>query len=624
FAFVNVAGGTPIASISAKNGANNAVYLTADGTLATQARNTLTIGNSASYNTTGNVLINPNGAGNLGIGTTNPTGLLSVGTGANSNFTVAGSGNIVTAGTFTLPNTNTLTGVSNYTEFSNGISVGGGTTNGISSSGVGTLVSGTVIGTDTFTSNTLTDSGALSILTSGNNNLTLTPNGTGNTILTSTYRSGVYVGSSTNTPAPLSISGGIGSNASLIVNNTNSGDLFTASASGATKFTVNNNGNIAATGAITGLTGITSSGTITLTGIPTVNESSVMYLNNSNQIALATTTSGTQQCLLSSGGATGSPVWGSCSGATGLTNSPFNDTTTTGVITQNNTTEDLLLGGSSTASAKFAFVNVAGETPIASISAHNGANNAVYLTADGTLATQARNTLTIGNSASYNTTGNVLINPNGAGNLGIGTTNPTGLLSVGTGANSNFTVAGSGNIVTAGTFTLPNTNTLTGVSNYTEFSNGISVGGGTTNGISSSGVGTLVSGTVIGTDTFTSNTLTDSGALSILTSGNNNLTLTPNGTGNTILTSTYRSGVYVGSSTNTPAPLSISGGIGSNASLIVNNTNSGDLFTASASGATKFTVNNNGNIAATGAITGLTGITSSGTITLTGIPTVNE
>src|SRR6185437_3713438 len=66
----------------------------------------------------------------------------------------------------------------------------------------------------------------------------------GNTVLTSDANSGVLIGSATSTLAPLSISGGIGGNAALIVNQTNAGNIFTASAAGATKFTITNAGNV--------------------------------------------------------------------------------------------------------------------------------------------------------------------------------------------------------------------------------------------------------------------------------------------------------------------------------------------------------------------------------------------
>lgn len=108
---------------------------------------------------------------------------------------------------------------------------------------------------------------------------------------------------------------------------------------------------------------------------------------------------------------------------TASSGSGSNWTIANGAIYPNNATLDTLIGGSASSSAKFAFINVDSGTPTASISS-TVANLNTYLTGDGTLATTNRNSLTIGNSTTHNTTGNVLINPNGTGNVGIGTTNP--------------------------------------------------------------------------------------------------------------------------------------------------------------------------------------------------------
>lgn len=85
----------------------------------------------------------------------------------------------------------------------------------------------------------------------------------------------------------------------------------------------------------------------------------------------------------------------------------------------NNT--DLLVGSNATDSAKFAFINVMSGTPTASVST-GVSGTSMFMTADGTLATSNRSSLTIGNSTTSDTTGNVYINPNGTGNVGIGTT----------------------------------------------------------------------------------------------------------------------------------------------------------------------------------------------------------
>ena len=137
------------------------------------------------------------------------------------------------------------------------------------------------------------------------------------------------VGIGTTSPlATLHVVGQYGSNAALIVNQLNNGDLFTASYSGATKFTITNQG------------GINLGGTVGL---------------GSN-------------CLL--GGTTAS--WGSCSTGVGI--SPFTEVTGVngGYITANNSTEDFLFGSQATSSATFHLFGstaLAGTQPVASIGA---------------------------------------------------------------------------------------------------------------------------------------------------------------------------------------------------------------------------------------------------------------
>jgi hypothetical protein len=183
--------------------------------------------------------------------------------------------------------------------------------------------------------------------------------------------------------------------------------LFTASYSGWTRFTIQNNGNIAATGTLTGLTGLTlASGPITL-GAST----------------------GSSQCLI--GGATAS--WGSCStGVVGtnywnLTNG--NGFANQGYITPINSTADLLIGGQSTASATFAVLGLAtnsisgvgGHQTTASVSGqfvvmpNNGYGGNASISGNltvgafGASSIQATNNqlLTIGG----NTTGNITLSP---------------------------------------------------------------------------------------------------------------------------------------------------------------------------------------------------------------------
>src|SRR6185437_6859339 len=112
--------------------------------------------------------------------------------------------------------------------------------------------------------------------------------------------------------------------------------------------------------------------------------------------------------------------------------SPFTEISNN-VIGQRNTNEDLLLGNTATNSAKFAFENVGAGVPTASLSA--GANNNTFLTANGTLGTTNRQTLTIGGASS----GNVVLNA-GSGVIQL--------------ANNNIQLTGSTPIISA---TVPNT-----------------------------------------------------------------------------------------------------------------------------------------------------------------------
>src|SRR6185436_13078458 len=74
-----------------------------------------------------------------------------------------------------------------------------------------------------------------------------------------------------------------------------------------------------------------------------------------------------------------------------------------GAIVERITTQDLLLGSQSTSSAKFGFLNVGSGTPTASIS--GASNNALSLTATGTITTTNAQTLTLGGTS----TGNILL-----------------------------------------------------------------------------------------------------------------------------------------------------------------------------------------------------------------------
>ena len=85
------------------------------------------------------------------------------------------------------------------------------------------------------------------------------------------------------------------------------------------------------------------------------------------------------------------------------------------VLAPLNLNSDVLIGGVSTASADFAFMNVATGTPIASISANSGAN-ATYLSGAGVLGTTNGQSLTLGSTGNvqfYNSNNTIT----SAGNL---------------------------------------------------------------------------------------------------------------------------------------------------------------------------------------------------------------
>ena len=104
-----------------------------------------------------------------------------------------------------------------------------------------------------------------------------------------------------------------------------------------------------------------------------------------------------------------------------------------GALYPTNNTVDVLFGATAgataTSSAKFAFTGIKTGTPTASIA---GTSNlaSLFMDGNGNISSTNRNNMTLGNSATYNTTGNVLINPNGTGNVGIGDTAPAYKLSV--------------------------------------------------------------------------------------------------------------------------------------------------------------------------------------------------
>ena len=172
--------------------------------------------------------------------------------------------------------------------------------------------------------------------------------------------------------------------------------------------------------AVSGDITINSSGVTTI-GADKITEGMLKSVNSpSDELCLSYETSGG-----------GDFEWQTCGGGGSGSNWRFN----LGTISPNNDTVDLLVGGNASSSAKFAVLNVNSGTPTASVSA--GTAGGAYLTATGTLATTAKQTLTLGNS----TTGNVIIAPGGT----------TALTAIGT------------NLTAANAFTVTGTLTANGV-----------------------------------------------------------------------------------------------------------------------------------------------------------------
>lgn len=613
FAVLNVNNGTPTASVSA--GTNGGAYLSATGTLATTAKQALTLGDG----NTGNIVLN-------GFA----TGIIHSTSGVLSSSAVNLANSDVTG---TLGVSNGGTGIASYT--TGDLIYASGTTtlaklsdvatgSCLTSGGVGVAPGWTAcssLGTNYWQRNTDAASG-LNVLSPATIADTLTVG-----ITNPLDFSGLEVDQNSK------------GNATAVINQTGSGPIFTASTSGTPKFTINNNGDILATGAISGLTGLTSSGTITFSGFSS--NGGPLYTNGSGVLAQTTAGSSTQvlhggttpafgavvlttdvsgilplanggtnanltavnggivysnasqmqisaagtsgQCLLSGGA--GTPTWGNCTTGGGTNYW----TSTLGALYPLNSTMDLLIGGTASNSAKFAVLNVNNGTPTASVSA--GTNGGSYLTAAGNLATTAMQTLTLGGSS----TGNIILNPqNGSGLVGINKT-PTKTFDV----NGDAAITGGGNdvLTVASTFDTGFIRPLSLLDSNMSTGNNIVYHVGhdfTTNNTGYFGFHYTGSGS---TDNY----------ITMGFWGNDNLY-------------NFKSSGFVGFGTQSPVGvLDLESNPKGNASLVVNNPNTTSaLFTASAAGATKFTINNNGNIAATGTLTGLTGLTSSGTITFSG------
>ncbi|HEY9659802.1 MAG TPA: hypothetical protein V6C65_15205, partial [Allocoleopsis sp.] len=255
---------------------------------------------------------------------------------ADDNITLDGASTTLTQTTGALSFVSGGSGNISFNSASNTISFDSTDTT-LSASGLTTFASAATLGISATTLN-LGNGSPATIGTVSNDNLTLQPNGTGNLVLASDFNSSVLVGTAT-TPAPLSISGGIGSNASLIVNQTNNGDIFAASSSGITKFSVANDGTIKLFGSTSGFVGIKANATSannTLV-LPNGNGSGSQVLSNDGTGVLSWTTVATGENVWQRSGNNISPTSASyvaiIGGSTPFTNSELTIAGTTPTIT---------------------------------------------------------------------------------------------------------------------------------------------------------------------------------------------------------------------------------------------------------------------------------------------------
>ncbi|MDE2589959.1 MAG: hypothetical protein KGL95_09890, partial [Patescibacteria group bacterium] len=219
--------------------------------------------------------------------------------------------------------------------------------------------------------------------------LTLTNNG----IIQTTNNQNLTLGSGTTgniTLSPLnsvSVTGGLNVTGTIDFSNLGIGVVHAGSGGVLSSSAVN-----LANSDVTGVLPLANGGT---NANLTANAGGIVF---SNSTGFAIVTPGTTgQCLASNGSNT--PSWVTCAGGTNLF------TLNANAITPINSTYDFLIGGNSTASAKFGFLNNAGGTPIASISA--GVSGATTIDATGNIQTTANQNLTLGGGA----TGNIVLSP---------------------------------------------------------------------------------------------------------------------------------------------------------------------------------------------------------------------
>ncbi len=520
--------------------------------------------------------------GNFGIGDTSPASLFTVGNG--DLFQVDSSGDIVKIKnlTYSWPSAHTTNGV-------------------LQNNGSGTLTWATLgaaaISADSldFTEfkDAMTLDASTDIAVSGTNVLSITNSGTGNTLL-------VNDSSGDTSPFVIDASGNVGigdvSPASLLT--VGSGDLFRVSSTGSLTIP-----STTATSELVGITGSTT-GTLGISLSPTVtNATSTLSGIHMNPIVTPTG---------NVANAYGVRFLGQPSGSSNITNwhNMSLRTTTgagyTGTLSNANSLrlQSPTISGSIPATTNGVYLEDQGGTGVTT-------NSAIYIadqisaTSNFAIQTNSGNIVfNQGGDASTDfrvegdTNANLLFVDASTDSVGIGDASPASLFTVGNG--DLFQINSSG-IVTnidgvahrvediTGNLTLTSNSTLVNVSDALSVTSNLQVGDATALAYSRFGTSTTAHGLSTADDLLIGSDLEIDGSLyldggTIANSAGTATVLfssTPTSTSNTLTAGNWT--------------IDNSANVGQSA-LIVNNQKSGDLLTASASGVTKFTVQNDGDV----------------------------
>jgi hypothetical protein len=463
FAFYNVDSGTPTASISA--GTTGGVYLTADGTLATTAMQTLTLGNSTT--------------GNIDIGDAATTKTIHIGGVDSSGTDTIFIGTNSTAGdTILIGNTNS----------SSSVAINGGDSWSMSGSGVLNLNTAS----SQITAIVATDTGYTNALSVGDNDIIGTTFDITGTTGNLDFTNFDVVGSSGNitTAGDLAVNGDdITSDGTLTIDavtdiqlDADNGWIYFKD--GGTTFATFNNESTDMTLNVAGGNFLLANGDVlnvggasaapynffagSTVGVTNVDGDNDLYIEDKLEVDGVTTfgdivynwptTQNTNYILQNNG--SGVLSWVDPAVVAASTNYW---TDADGVLYPKNSTYDFAIGGTSSASAKFAVLNIDSGTPTASLSA--GTSGGAYLTASGTLSTTAMQTLTLGTS----TTGNI--------DLGDAATTKTihigGVTSSGTDTISIGTNGTAADTITIGNTNASTTLALTGGDDWSITSGGV-------------------------------------------------------------------------------------------------------------------------------------------------------